>query len=1074
MGNDICCTNNTEQDEIDAIKPEKNLIDNKSIEKNQISLKINLESNKINPHKEEEDININNNIIDNNELINEKSDNLNNKLQITLTSPYKNNNLINNNNRYRETISDDEDSPHDEDFNKKQILNNDINNNQKVERENEKKNKKIKNKSKNKYKKRKISKKKNKSYKNQVSKSTFISDENEYIINQPLNDKDIISSNHTEILPNFNLPDSQSNLNYTSSYDINNHNKSNNLNNYNNSIISINNIYNQNMNIKENPIPLFNNNINNQFINSNITPNNNILKNNEIYQNNNNIPNDNDIQYQNRNNIDNYIQNNSLNNNINNIIEGKDFIQKANDIIQEYNNMNNHNNNLQLNSNVNDNNIQNVNINQNYNKMDNGDIIRNNSIYSNNNQIQRNNSLFSNNSQIQRTNSQNYNKNEIIQNNDLTSNNKYILNENEINENNINNNNTFIQNSRIIGNNNILPNNNIIQSNNYQYNNQNNGNIQIDRNMSNIDKLGQNEPEYEDEDEENNNNNQDNTLYQNQRINQNNELDNEETEPKNEYDFIFKPDIPKQKKILELAKKPQFSKKAKNLEILPNKDVRYEEKPKFNKDIIKQEKVITKKNKQIEKTIVRKPIVHTTISPKRYIQTVSPEKTNIIYSPTRYSPTKENPVKYDIFFNNIKIIKNPNDINNSFIYDKNSIDINNNVNNNINNSFINDSNFNNDNNKIININTNNSEINNQNSPNNILQNKDIHESQKLIKDTQNQYNSPKKDYINKTSQNWEYHTPIKTYYRNNKDISPIKTCQTFFKYNNEFFNNISQRNKFSPINDERNHNNEYNQNNTNKLIIPNTNKERNNSKIFSSLNGISSNYEASINSIPNVQYNNNSKPTNKQFKLNYNDQNGLNPIHRAKSYNYDDTSKIFPFKNNNNNKFQNNSSFMMEKEPISPILEVDYLNTNPNFKKNNPIYNVDSIRSLYSHKSNITNSGSLKSGFDKFGNPIYNDIQKNKTNLSPYESFITSQTSNIINNSTQKNKDVNQNVISEYTGFSQNINIEGKDNMNLNYGNNYKEKGFKNEIMNRCDEYKPKSEIPYKHYNNNGINFSNN
>ena len=165
---------------------------------------------------------------------------------------------------------------------------------------------------------------------------------------------------------------------------------------------------------------------------------------------------------------------------------------------------------------------------------------------------------------------------------------------------------------------------------------------------------------------------------------------------------------------------------------------------------------------------------------------------------------------------------------------------------------------------------------------------------------------------------------------------------------------------------------------------------------------------------------------------------------------------------------------MMEKEPISPILEVDYLNTNPNFKKNNPIYNVDSIRSLYSHKSNITNSGSLKSGFDKFGNPIYNDIQKNKTNLSPYESFITSQTSNIINNSTQKNKDVNQNVISEYTGFSQNINIEGKDNMNLNYGNNYKEKGFKNEIMNRCDEYKPKSEIPYKHYNNNGINFSNN
>ena len=127
-----------------------------------------------------------------------------------------------------------------------------------------------------------------------------------------------------------------------------------------------------------------------------------------------------------------------------------------------------------------------------------------------------------------------------------------------------------------------------------------------------------------------------------------------------------------------------------------------------------------------------------------------------------------------------------------------------------------------------------------------------------------------------------------------------------------------------------------------------------------------------ISNYPSIQFNN-SKPVQKLYKLNYDNQYDINSIKRAKSFNVDDISKISLKNNsniiNNNNIISNNNIMAQKKEEVSsPISSLDYLNYQ-NLNSNNnigtgPYYNVYSIKSNYSNKTNFENL----SGVDNYEN----------------------------------------------------------------------------------------------------------
>ena len=104
-----------------------------------------------------------------------------------------------------------------------------------------------------------------------------------------------------------------------------------------------------------------------------------------------------------------------------------------------------------------------------------------------------------------------------------------------------------------------------------------------------------------------------------------------------------------------------------------------------------------------------------------------------------------------------------------------------------------------------------------------------------------------------------------------------------------------------------------------------------------------------ISNYPNIQFNN-SKPVQILYKLNYDNQYDINSIKKAKSYNVDDISKI---------SLKNNNNIITQKEEVaSSISSLDYINhQNLNNNNNNnigtePYFNVYSINSIYSNKTN--------------------------------------------------------------------------------------------------------------------------
>ena len=468
-------------------------------------------------------------------------------------------------------------------------------------------------------------------------------------------------------------------------------------------------------------------------------------------------------------------------------------------------------------------------------------------------------------------------------------------------------------------------------------------------------------------------------------------------------------------------------------EILPLKNITNEEKPQFRENKVCPEKVITKHNKLIEKTIVNKPIYEKTVSPKKYIETLSPEKTQVIHSNPKYTEIFEN-IKQEYVVNpNYEDISTINDININDNINTNNKYNNNNVKNNINNiKTINNNNIKNNSNFNNNFNFNNykiekdindiSSFNDKNDNNKIIyspstpkkkESKPILQNNPVEKGQQQLFSSPKIEQSNKINKpNIQFKTPTKTNESVINNIfnynSPIKSSKSFIQYNipQQFSENI----EFSPTSETR-HVIEYSPLIINKPIIQYKNTEKTNPIIYSPSKIIQASkpYNESIISQPIPQYNQ-TKQNTKNQQLNYNNQYDLNSIERAKSYDIPNNIPTISTQYNNININYNIPYSIIpnvENSTDKPILNMEhYKNIQLQNMYNYPLYNVDSYKStssLSSHRSDLSIE-SQKTKYDKFGNPIYSaSLHTPKKNKIYYQKNKKLQGNYILNKSNINN-----------------------------------------------------------------------
>jgi hypothetical protein len=361
------------------------------------------------------------------------------------------------------------------------------------------------------------------------------------------------------------------------------------------------------------------------------------------------------------------------------------------------------------------------------------------------------------------------------------------------------------------------------------------------------------------------------------------------------------------------AEEEEYSKSTKSYrEIQPIQNKTFKEKPQFRPGQINSEKTLTKENKIIEQTIVRKPVVYTTVSPKKYVQKINPEKTQIIQSKPQYFPMIQNPTKTEFKINKNFQIMTENDLNN---YLK-SININNNKNvinsiniNNIKNDDINN-NYSNINNNYYNYENNiekkdnyilsslqNNNINNHNKSNSLINSSE----NKLINDEISQSNI---DSINNTSkQEVKKENPIILNIFNQLNSS-VKTSESYIQYIKEDEIN-KEKNDFNPKNETRNLSENSsliinNKTNQSKNFENSIDKVNNFSKVISSpmTNEESFNYRLQTQFEQYKQ----SNQFQKTQKLNFNKDYDLISIKKAKSFdNKNKIPQIYSEYNNINN-----------------------------------------------------------------------------------------------------------------------------------------------------------------------------
>ena len=633
-------------------------------------------------------------------------------------------------------------------------------------------------------------------------------------------------------------------------------------------------------------------------------------------------------------NNNNYLNNKNVNNSNKKLNDNEDIPKnnlKTNKILEEINKQSTafNNNNKITNSNIKitDNNIK---ISQNSNS-----TLKDNTQYTSFNNTKKNDNLDEIIKELNQDNSKSDNiktkKNEIpFKNIDYFSNN--INNKKDKDKNQIINS-LMIKDNEIIHNKNISENNISLYTNNniIQNNNKNQQSLNINENMENI-------HQKDDKPDEN-------SIYFTQK-----EIEYIFNEGEKKYQLLKQgknPNITDNENFIKFLKKSKSSKEFKShnsnaeeeeyskstksyREIQPIQNKTFKEKPQFRQGQINSEKTLTKENKIIEQTIVRKPVVYTTVSPKKYVQKINPQKTQIIQSKPQYFPMIQSPTKTEFKINKNFEIMTENDLNNYLksINNNNKNVINSTNINNIKNDDINN-NYSNINNNYYNYENNiekkdnyilsslqNNNINNNNKSNSLINSSENN----LIKDEISQSNI---DSINNASkQEIKKENPVILNIFNQLNSS-VKTSESYIQYINDDEIN-KEKNDFNPINETRNLtenssliiNNKMDQNQNYEKSID---KENNFSKVISS----PMTNEESFNYRPQTQFElyKQSNQFQKTQKLNFNKDYDLISIKKAKSFDnknkiphiYSEYSNINNLNNNinleeNTNKFFNSSN----------------------------------------------------------------------------------------------------------------------------------------------------------------------
>ena len=850
------------------------------------------------------------------------------------------------------------------------------------------------------------------------------------------------------------------------------------------------------------------------------------------------IPKKNNSSQQNENNEINISNNdiNKSNHNINNVIRNEEISQIENNNFnvgqisfneKSSNNIfsiNNYQSDRNLKNNINKNIANNIPKNENAAKNDNNNqndfIVNSKYINQNNDMIHNMNQNFSNKKTLINLNDKN-----LIINNDINK-------ENDLN----NNDNALIQSNLIPKDNEIIQNKNIIQNNNiYSYTNNyiiqnslnNNKKTQehLNRKKKNLKSkekpqseltFSQKEIEYIFKEGEkkllilNGKNPTSGTEIQT------NLLTESDDEFKKLYQSQISADSEESSSPID---KSEFSKTTISVrEIQPLKIETIEEKPQFEKEILSQEKIVTKQNKEIEKTIVKKPIVYTTLSPKKYIKTSTPEKTQLVESPPKYSETIYSPTKVEFNINkNINVITkedknklfNNSDNNNEIDNIKNYVNIkdnNDNYKNNDNSDYTNINDYyNNDNNKfIVNENNNNDNKDNKDNNDNInnysvytfkndknvdfksirnLNNEEQEEKKIIIEPKDNNKYESINDINNTFDPILKYNSPIKSNILHHPINFSVKTSKSYIVYDDT--NNLYDENiEMSPLSETRNLNDK-------QISIKKSLTQYNNYNNFtpmelneSNINPTSSIYEQSHKPRQATLFEQYSRqnPAQKVYKLNLNNECNITNIKKSKSF--DISTKNQNINNSfNDNHFVNeyNNGITSKQPDLNSILNIDYLKnkqiSNINFNINYEINSMKSNYSLESHRSNISdspknnmnNSPFLYQNNEKNSEQNFRSnrfIENNSQVFPRYESPIGSNKkiiNNSINNNLLNNSLYQPNIITNMSIISpNNIELSNENKQIFNYYLNINSNNISTFSPNAFKLFYPKNEEHFK------------
>ena len=448
--------------------------------------------------------------------------------------------------------------------------------------------------------------------------------------------------------------------------------------------------------------------------------------------------------------------------------------------------------------------------------------------------------------------------------------------------------------------------------------------------------------------------------------------------------------------------------------ILPGKKLTYQDEPEIKENIMPT-KIITKESSPIEKTVIKKAIVQTIVSPHKYIRTLMPDG-KITYS----SENAERGIATEpnLEYNNINQVKS----------------MTNNMNNNDNNNYSNG---------VINSIQNSFKI----SPENkiirnldpIIKNDHLYspqiESKNILFNKQNiNFDSP----LRKISNNFNYNSPLPNSGNHEGYNSPEKIRNDKNIYENYIYNTPIQNTKHITISSPVKYNKPIYQYKRTEETAPIT-------------------YSPTKVLPPTITYDSDIQETKSIIDSpNFNSQSNINtPPYKEKSYNI----------NNIPNGKTNNSQLIQKEDPNESILNQNYLNSIKNLNENNNYHNsikYDNGNNINSYLTPVSQKGKFDNRVNQFydlnlGNTKERTNKFLQSNINDRVSSLGSNDSNFSPNNHQKvlsqgyyNKNTNQfsDCISRSSSPYDSPVSTPKDNQRINYNINKVNNNVANNFQN--------------------------